>query len=131
MTFSDIFKGRDLRDWIFKNSSMVFFVKIFGALLTFFLQVLAARLLGAEQFGIYVYVLSGVMLLSLFAAFGFEQLQTRYISAYRVEGKMRELLLNNAKMAEKLKEIEERIDTQEMNTIIIMDKLRSLSSPKQ
>jgi len=44
---------------------------------------------------------------------------------------MRELLLNNAKMAEKLREIEDRIDTQEMNTIIIMDKLRTLTSPAQ
>ena len=45
---------------------------------------------------------------------------------------MRELLLNNSKMAEKLREIEDRIDTQEMNTIIIMDKLRALAnSPKK
>ena len=43
--------------------------------------------------------------------------------------KMRELLLNNVKMAEKLREIEDRIDTQEMNTIIIMDKLRTLTHP--
>ncbi|MCK4982787.1 MAG: ORF6N domain-containing protein [Victivallaceae bacterium] len=45
--------------------------------------------------------------------------------------KMRELLLNNVKMAEKLREIEDRIDTQEMNTIIIMDKLRTLTNPAQ
>ena len=32
-------------------------------------------------------------------------------------------------MAAKLKEIEDRMDTQEMNTIIIMDKLRTLTSP--
>ena len=44
---------------------------------------------------------------------------------------MRELLLNNNKMAEKLKDIDERIDAQEMNTIIIMDKLRSLTAPAQ
>ena len=43
--------------------------------------------------------------------------------------RMRELLLNNSKMAEQLKEIEERMDRQEMNTIIIMDKLRSLTNP--
>ena len=45
---------------------------------------------------------------------------------------MRELLLNNIKMAEKLRDIEDRIDTQEMNTIIIMDKLSSLTKlPKK
>lgn len=45
--------------------------------------------------------------------------------------KMREMLLNNAKMAAKLREIEDRMDTQEMNTIIIMDKLRVLTEPKK
>jgi phage regulator Rha-like protein len=44
---------------------------------------------------------------------------------------MRELLLNNAKMSEKLRDIEDRMDTQEMNTIIIMDKLRSLNTPSK
>lgn len=40
--------------------------------------------------------------------------------------KMREMLLNNAKLAAKLKELEERMDTQEMNTIIVLDKLRQI-----
>ena len=44
---------------------------------------------------------------------------------------MRELLLNNVKMVEKLREIEDRIDTQEMNTIIIMDKLRTFANQPQ
>ncbi len=45
--------------------------------------------------------------------------------------RMRELLLNNTKMAEQLREIEDLMDTQEMNTIIIMDKLRALTNPEQ
>ena len=53
------------------------------------------------------------------------------ITIMRAFVKMRELLLNNVKMAEKLREIEDRIDTQEMNTIIIMDKLRTLTNPPQ
>jgi hypothetical protein len=44
---------------------------------------------------------------------------------------MREMLLNNAEMASKLREIEDRMDTPEMNTIILMDQLRSLRKPKQ
>ena len=44
---------------------------------------------------------------------------------------MREMLLNNAKMAKKLREIEDRMDTQEMNTILIMDKLRALTKPEE
>jgi hypothetical protein len=44
---------------------------------------------------------------------------------------MREMLLSDAKMSTKLQEIEEHIDAQEMNTIIIMDKLRTLSEPEK
>ncbi len=51
------------------------------------------------------------------------------IAIMRAFVKMRELLLNNSKMAEQLKEIEDRMDRQEMNTIIIMDKLRALTNP--
>lgn len=40
--------------------------------------------------------------------------------------RMREMLLSNAKLAAQLKDIEERMDTQEMNTILLMDKLRSI-----
>ena len=40
--------------------------------------------------------------------------------------KMREMLLTNAKLATQLKELEERMDTQEMNTIIVLDKLRKI-----
>ena len=51
------------------------------------------------------------------------------IAIMRAFVRMREMLLNNTKMAAQLREIEERMDAQEMNTIIIMDKLRALSSP--
>lgn len=45
--------------------------------------------------------------------------------------RMREMLLSNEKMANRLKEVEERMDSQEMNTIIIMDKLRTLTAPEK
>ncbi len=41
---------------------------------------------------------------------------------------MRNMISNNAKMSEKLKDIEERMDSQEINTILLMDKLRDLRS---
>ena len=44
---------------------------------------------------------------------------------------MRKMLMNNEKMASKLREIEDRMDTHEMNTIIIMDKLRSIYKKKK
>jgi ORF6N domain-containing protein len=48
------------------------------------------------------------------------------VTIMRAFVQMREMLLNNAKMAAKLREIEDRVDTQEMNTILLMDKLRDV-----
>jgi len=53
------------------------------------------------------------------------------IAIIRAFIKMREMLLNNTKMAAKLRDIEERMDTQEMNTILIIDKLRAITTEKQ
>jgi len=53
------------------------------------------------------------------------------ITIVRAFIRMREMLLNNAKMAEKLRELEDRMDTQEMNTILIMDKLRTQPKTEQ
>jgi len=44
---------------------------------------------------------------------------------------MREMLLTNEKMARRLKDIEERMDTQEIHTIVIMDKLRVLTTSEK
>jgi len=41
---------------------------------------------------------------------------------------MREMLLSNAKLASQLKDIEERMDSQEMNTILLMDKLINIEA---
>ena len=46
--------------------------------------------------------------------------------------RMREMIKNNEIINSRLADIEERMDTQEMNTIVIMDKLRTLNnSPKK
>jgi hypothetical protein len=42
--------------------------------------------------------------------------------------RMREMLMSNAKLAAQLKDIEERMDGQEMNTILLMDKLRNIEA---
>ncbi len=50
------------------------------------------------------------------------------VSVVRTFVRMREMLLTNAKMAAQLREIEERMDNQEFNTIVLMDKLRAIES---
>lgn len=50
------------------------------------------RLLGVEQFGVYSFVISWVIILSLFSSFGFEHMQVRYVAAYKAKGELRNLL---------------------------------------
>jgi O-antigen/teichoic acid export membrane protein len=58
-------------------------VKIGGAGLSFLLQILLARLLGAEPYGIYVYALGWLNILVMLAVLGFDGAFVRYIAAYR------------------------------------------------
>ncbi len=49
------------------------------------------------------------------------------IAIMRAFVQMRNILINDAKMSVKLDEIENRLDTQEINTIVLMDKLRAIN----
>jgi len=53
------------------------------------------------------------------------------IAIMRAFVRMREMLLTNEKMARRLKDIEERMDKQEIHTIVIMDKLRVLTTSEK
>lgn len=57
-------------------------VKAVGVGLMFFLQVMLARILGMEEFGIYVYVLAWLNVLALFSTLGFENTLVRYVAVY-------------------------------------------------
>lgn len=57
-------------------------VKAIGFTLAFFAQILAARVLGAEKFGIYAYVLTWIGLLAVLADMGFSQASMRFIAVY-------------------------------------------------
>ena len=84
---------------------------------------------GGRRIPPYVFTEQGVAMLS--TVLNSETAIHVNIGIMRAFVRMREMLLNNAKMAEKLKEIEDRMDSQEMNTIIIMDKLRAMTATKQ
>lgn len=81
-----------LHQWVLKKSFIVFLVKIIGALTAFTLNVYLARVLGAEQFGIYSFVFSWVIILALFSNFGFEHLQARYVAAFKAKKNFGELI---------------------------------------
>jgi len=55
--------------------------------LAFISQVLLARLMGAESYGLYVYALTGLNFMVLAARLGLDGLLTRFAAAYAVEGK--------------------------------------------
>jgi O-antigen/teichoic acid export membrane protein len=59
-------------------------VYVAGAGLTACSQFLIARLVGAETFGVYSYVLAWVTVLAYFSALGFDIALLRFVSAYRV-----------------------------------------------
>ena len=81
----------NLTNWLFKQSIIVFLVKNIGVLTSFLLHIYMARQLGPEQFGIYSYVISWVLILALFSSFGFEHLQAKYVAKFKVKGQLYEL----------------------------------------
>ena len=60
-------------------------VKITGAAVLFGLHVLLARLLGVEEYGLYVYAIAWINILVLTVTLGFHTSLIRFISAYRAK----------------------------------------------
>src|ERR1022692_847127 len=54
-----------------------------GSACSFLVQVMLARVMGPEQFGVYALVMSWVMTLSLFLSFGLDSTILRFVAAYR------------------------------------------------
>lgn len=53
------------------------------------------------------------------------------IAVMRVFVKMRQMLADNAKLAKKLKELEDRMDEHDMNAVVVMQTLRNLIDDKR
>jgi len=62
-----------------------------SAILSYALSIILARLLGAEEFGIYVYVMTWVSVLSIPATFGFDRLVVRELAVYNSEKRWSEV----------------------------------------
>jgi O-antigen/teichoic acid export membrane protein len=71
---------------LFSGASASLLVKVLGAFAAFGLQVYLARLLGAEEFGKYVFALTIINFCALFSVFGFDKGSIKFIPGYRVEG---------------------------------------------
>jgi O-antigen/teichoic acid export membrane protein len=66
----------------------VFLVTMFGQAAAFGVQLLLARTMGVEGFGIYVYVFTWLMIASVVVPLGQARVMLRFVSAYRAEGQM-------------------------------------------
>jgi len=68
-----------------KRAGTVFAVSVLGAGISLFAQVLLARLMGVEQFGIYIYVLNWVLMVVLFSRLGLDNVLLRFIPTYTLD----------------------------------------------
>lgn len=65
-----------------RGAAEAFVVKMAGAGLVFISNVLLARMLGADEYGFYIYVLSWMFILALGGKFGLDWASIRYVAAY-------------------------------------------------
>jgi len=73
------------RKQIIRGTSGSLFLKIAYTVLTLFLTVLLARILGVEKFGVYAFCLSIVQILIIPAMLGGQQLLVREVAAYKIK----------------------------------------------
>jgi len=62
-----------------------FSVKVLGAAIAFALQILLARLLGASQYGVYIYALTWILVLSVICQLGMNTSLLRFVAAYNAK----------------------------------------------
>ena len=84
MKYLKIFNSKEIKVAAIGSLS----IKFLSAFFAFLNSILLARILGVEQFGVYVLAFSIVLLISVLISLGLPKLATRYISKYEVEQDM-------------------------------------------
>lgn len=75
----------DILSILTRGASGAFVVNVLGTGINFGLQILLARLLGANSYGDYIYALTWMNILLLLGKLGLDTAALRYVSAYRAE----------------------------------------------
>jgi O-antigen/teichoic acid export membrane protein len=70
------------------HSFFLLFATVLGQVVSFAVQILVARRIGAEAYGVYSYALTWIGLLALLAVMGNDRLLIRYGSEYRARGEL-------------------------------------------
>jgi O-antigen/teichoic acid export membrane protein len=78
---------RDLVSLV-SGSAFIFGLRTSGAIITYLTQILLARWIGAEELGIYVFALSGCVVLFLIATLGLPPAALRFVPQYEAKGNL-------------------------------------------
>lgn len=78
--------GSDERRTLAAGSASALVVRLLGVGATLAMQVVVARLLGVEGFGVYVYVGHWIAVLAVVATLGFDTSTLRFVASYRATG---------------------------------------------
>ena len=78
-----------LRQRLLSQSTMIFGARLFGAGLTFLVQVAIARFLGSQALGEYILVMATVNIIAVVMPLGFEATGTYFAAEYRAKGEGR------------------------------------------
>jgi O-antigen/teichoic acid export membrane protein len=79
-------RGNDHGAVLLRGATGSFAVMVLGAAAAFGVQIFLARLLGAAQYGVYVYVLTWINILALAGKLGLETSLMRFVAAYAANG---------------------------------------------
>ncbi len=74
--------GNSIEATLAKGAGGSFLVRIVGTAVSFGLLIFLARLMGVDEYGVYMYVFSWINILVLFAMFGLETTIIRFTAAY-------------------------------------------------
>ena len=78
-----------LRQRLLSQSTVIFGARLFGAALTFLVQVAIARFLGSQALGEYILVMATVNVIAVVMPLGFEATGTYFAAEYRAKGEGR------------------------------------------
>ncbi len=71
------------------GASTTLLIRVIGAGLAFLTQVLLARLLGVEEYGIYAFAMVWILVGGQIGSFGFGEAATKFLAQYRADGELK------------------------------------------
>jgi O-antigen/teichoic acid export membrane protein len=92
---------KSLKQILVRGASASFILRIAGTGIAFAAQIILTRLMGAEHYGNYIYVLTWINILVLFGKMGWDIVLLRYVAVYNVHeewGKLKGILQSSSRI---------------------------------